>query len=227
MLELTRKFKPMFRSYTTVIDIETTGLDVNKNGIINISFVTINPQSWTKPVFEFTSDDIMYGVLFTDPNELGRVSNPRTMKFHDDLPEHVKKLNFPSDKVQPWHVTADVISLLLAELDDKAERVGLPHYLMGNGPDFDQAFIASYFKQLGKVQPWKHWQNVDFRTLVAVLPIPEDIWDGLKAKSSELLFEFMPEIDKSKDYSHFAGYDTILEALGAVWIVQQLNGDLL
>lgn len=228
MSNLTRKFKPISNSYTTVIDIETTGLDVNKNGILNISFITLSPSSWKKPVLEITKDDVvLHTTLFTDPNDLGRVSRPKTMQFHNELPSHVKQLNFPNTPPQSWEVITDAISVIFSEIDDVAEREELPHYLMGNGPDFDQAFIASYYKQLEKHQPWNHWQNVDFRTLVAICPIPEEVYNSLKRKASELLFEFMPEIDKSKDYSHFAGYDAILEALGAIWIIQQLNGGLL
>lgn len=221
---LTRKFKPIFGSCLTVIDIETTGLDINKNGVMSMSLVTVHSDSWNKDVFSFEGKDISYSILYADPEELGRVSNPHTMEFHNNLPEHIQRLNKPVEGEKPfcWDQITDLITLYMQSVDNFAEANDLPHYFMGNGPDFDQAFLAGYFKQLNKPLPWKHWQNVDFRTLAAIYPIPEDVWGRLKGKASELLAD-QHSIDKTLDYSHFAGFDTILETLGAVWILQQLR----
>lgn len=231
MTKLTRRYQPLYGSFLTAIDIETTGLDPNTSGILNVSLVTLLPKSWGKDISDLTDEDIAFLPIATDPNKFKRISQIGTLNWHNQLPEHVKELNF-NIKRYSWEEALDYIDRFFNDLHSGAEKAEISHYLMGNGPDFDQAFLKSYYQEMNREEPWEHWQNIDFRTLASVQPVPKEVRYEIKKKSTQLMKELLlsyeikwgENIDLEKDYSHFSLYDAILELLSAIWIVKQLRG---
>lgn len=220
--------KSVGQSYTTVIDLETTGVDTKNGspiltyGLVSFKFDEIKDRPFLQYVYS--------GIK---PNEF------RLLNIKGDIATHEWYESKVNSKVyeQNFSMAKGGKSLKDALIDIKtsidklnilAEVEGTNHYIFGNSPDFDQAMLNIYFDRLNITRPWQYWQNLDLRTLAMMYSSDDkerlDLEEkALKVYSNEMK-KFGYDTSLILDYpKHTAIYDATLEALQLIDILKKVE----
>lgn len=110
------------------IDLETTGLDPRKNGIISIAAV-----AWINGELMWVFEETM--------NPIGRVIEPQALSVNGFTVEQIEAF-------QHWWIVKDAFSRALR---DENQRLGddSPFTLCGYGINFDAMFLKEWFGSAG------------------------------------------------------------------------------
>ena len=114
-------------------------------------------------VFDPNSDFIAEQTFYDTPNrevqELrGRTSSESTMRWWSEQSEEARAV-FNAPQVDPRRVLVN-----LADYIGQFDIEGV----WGNGSDFDNTIMASFYKSYSIEPPWKFWKNRCHRTMKAI-----------------------------------------------------------
>lgn len=134
------------------LDLETTGLDPNKDSILEIALVE-------------TDQDLNMVATFSRV-----LYYPETLQ--PALPEHVLAMHTQNQLLDECAATANTMPLVEAEVSAWAEehQIKNPRPMAGTNPHFDRAFLRRHFPRLE--QQLFHYRSFDMNTLRLLLDAP-------------------------------------------------------
>lgn len=139
-----------------MIDLETTG---TSSGCCILSLAAV-PFLAEAPLESFYEK-----ISHVKSMDAGFTNDEATLRWWDKQKKEIQDEAFSGTR-SPLSVLESFIYYL--------KQLGEPKhiYLWGNGADFDNVILATYFKRLGiEALPWGTWNNRCYRTLKNLFPI--------------------------------------------------------
>lgn len=133
-----------------MIDVETTGLNPQKNGILQIGAVKFKPEGWD----EGGPKDYFLNVCLS--LAIGREWDPETRRWWQDHQEVLTDIQ--KKAIDPYNAMRQL-----------KEFVGEEPVFWAKPTIFDYPFIESYFEQAGIVSPFNFRRVIDVRSYCAGL----------------------------------------------------------
>ena len=182
-MEINKTLQSLFENCVS-IDVETTGLDPVRNGIISIGAVTFDGK-------EFYSENYLKG---------GAEINARALEVNGETSEGILKRNISGNYIsEEWS--------LLKLNRFVADHPAKPNVIIGKNPSFDYGFLWEIWKQMGNSEenfPFSY-RKIDYSSLAIPLMLKEGFPVPSKGFSSSDIQNFLELPEEPKPHNALTG----------------------